>query len=103
MQTLVNYDWPGNVRELENAVERAFILSGEVIELSDLPPKIRATSHDAFPIRDTDGYRSTLEEMERRYVLDVLRSVQDDKARAAHILGIDLSTLYRKLKRYEES
>ena len=102
MQTLVNYDWPGNVRELENAVERAFILSGEVIELSDLPPKIRATSHDAFPIRDTDGYRATLEEMERRYVLDVLRSVQDDKAQAAHILGIDLSTLYRKLKRYEE-
>ena len=102
MKTLVNYGWPGNVRELENAIQRAFILSGEVIELSDLPPKVRATASESFPIRDTDGFRPTLEEMERRYVLEVLRSVHEDKARAAHILGIDLSTLYRKLKRYDE-
>jgi DNA-binding protein Fis len=40
--------------------------------------------------------------MERRYVMEVMTSVEEDKAKAAHILGIDLSTLYRKLKRYEE-
>jgi transcriptional regulator with PAS, ATPase and Fis domain len=46
--------------------------------------------------------RPTLEEVERRYVTEVLKSVNQDKARAANIMGIDLSTLYRKLKRYDE-
>jgi two-component system response regulator HydG len=49
-----------------------------------------------------DGFRPTLDEMERRYILEILNAAGDDKAQAANILGIDLSTLYRKLKRYEE-
>lgn len=102
MHALVNYDWPGNVRELENAVERAGILAAEKIGLDDLPPKIAAAAGGAFESRDEDGFRPTLEEMERRYVIEVLESVDEDKARAADILGIDLSTLYRKLKRYDE-
>ena len=100
MQSLVNYDWPGNVRELENAIERAVILSGAVIDLESLPPKL--SGGGTFGVRDTDGFRQTLEEMERQYVFKVLDSVGDDKTQAANILGIDLSTLYRKLKRYEE-
>jgi DNA-binding NtrC family response regulator len=51
-------------------------------------------------MRDPDGLRPTLEEVERRHILETLASVNQDKARAANILGIDLSTLYRKLKRY---
>jgi DNA-binding NtrC family response regulator len=46
------------------------------------------------------GQIVTLEELERRYILDTMASVQDDKTRTAELLGIDLSTLYRKLKRY---
>jgi DNA-binding NtrC family response regulator len=102
MEALANYDWPGNVRELENAIERAFILSGEEIDIDDLPPKIRKSSERSFRTRDNEGFRPTLEEMERRYLIEILNSVGEDKAKAANILGIDLSTLYRKLKRYEE-
>jgi len=102
MAALVNYDWPGNVRELENAIERAFILSGDEIDVDSFPAKVRDNASRSFRSRDDDAFRPTLEEMERRYLIDVLGSVGDDKAKAAHILGIDLSTLYRKLKRYEE-
>lgn len=102
MSALVDHDWPGNIRELENAVERAVILSGEEITLDSLPPKVRAGSANSLEIRDLEGFRPTLEEMERRYVLEILKSVGEDKTDAANILGIDLSTLYRKLKRYEE-
>lgn len=102
MTALVGYNWQGNVRELENAVERAYILSGDEIDLESLPPKIRLIASHALEMRDPEGLRPTLEEMERRYILEILGSVGDDKTEAANILGIDLSTLYRKLKKYEE-
>ena len=99
---LAHYDWPGNVRELENAIERAFILSGDEIDLESLPQKVRNNAERSYPTHDNESFRPTLEEMERRYLIEVLSSVGEDKAKAANILGIDLSTLYRKLKRYEE-
>ena len=102
VSALVNYNWPGNVRELENAIERAFILSGDEIDLDSLPAKVRESSSRSYRSNDDEEFRPTLEAMERRYLMDVLGSVRDDKAKAANILGIDLSTLYRKLKRYEE-
>ncbi|MDQ3749499.1 MAG: sigma-54 dependent transcriptional regulator, partial [Acidobacteriota bacterium] len=102
MSALVNYHWQGNVRELENAIERAFILSNDEIELENLPPKIKSGAANNFEMRDPEGFRPTLEETERRYILEILKSVSEDKTAAAEILGIDLSTLYRKLKRYEE-
>jgi len=102
MSALVNFNWKGNIRELQNAVERAFILSGDEIDLENLPPKIKINSQNNFEMRDPEGLRPTLEEMERRYILEILKSVGDDKADAAEILGIDLSTLYRKLKKFEE-
>lgn len=102
LAALVNYQWQGNVRELQNAIERAFILSDDEIEMINLSPKIRLGAENNFETRDPEGLRPTLEEMERRYILEILKSVNEDKAGAAEILGIDLSTLYRKLKRYEE-
>jgi DNA-binding NtrC family response regulator len=102
MSALVNHGWQGNVRELENAIERAFILSNDVIELENLPPKIKSGAATNFEMRDPEGFRPTLEETERRYILEILKSAGEDKSAAAEILGIDLSTLYRKLKRYEE-
>lgn len=98
---LVNYHWQGNVRELQNAIERAFILSVDEIDLEDLPPKIQNTQQ-GFEPRDPEGLRPTLEEVERRYVMEIMNSTNQDKTLTAEILGIDLSTLYRKLKRYEE-
>ncbi|HEX8289479.1 MAG TPA: sigma-54 dependent transcriptional regulator [Pyrinomonadaceae bacterium] len=102
MSALVNYKWQGNVRELENAIERAFILSGDEIDLASLPPKIRSNTQFGYKTQNEEKARPTLEETEKRYILETLNSVGDDKAQAAAILGIDLSTLYRKLKRYEE-
>ena len=102
LSALVGYNWQGNVRELENALARAFILSNDEISVEFLPPKIRQFSNGSLEIRDPEGFRPTLEEMERRYIMEILESVDDDKTNAAEILGIDLSTLYRKLKRYEE-
>jgi DNA-binding NtrC family response regulator len=102
MSALVSFSWQGNIRELNNAIDRAFILSGEEIDLESLPPKIKLDVRNNFEMRDPQGLRPTLEEIERRYILEILKSVGDDKTAAAEILGIDLSTLYRRLKRYDE-
>lgn len=102
MIALANYRWPGNVRELQNAIERAFILSDAEIELEHLTNRIRSESRPGFQTNDPEGFRPTLDEMERRYIQEVLASVTNDKSQAARILGIDLSTLYRKLKKYNE-
>lgn len=102
MSALINYGWPGNIRELQNAIERAFTLSGDQIDFDSLPPRVRdAAAGGHFSVRDPDGLRPTLEEIERRHIFETLAAVNQDKARAANILGIDLSTLYRKLKRYD--
>jgi DNA-binding NtrC family response regulator len=102
LSMLLNHRWQGNIRELQNAIERAYILSGEEIDVESLPPRIKNISGNTYEIRDPEGLRLTLEEMERRYILEILNSVNKDKSVAAEILGIDLSTLYRKLKKYNE-
>jgi len=101
MAALQGYDWPGNVRELENALERAAILStgGEEIPVDALPQRI--TTPIAEPlVSERDQPNPTLELVEKAYILWVLDSEGGNKARAADILGIDPSTLYRKLNRY---
>jgi DNA-binding NtrC family response regulator len=100
---LQRYDWPGNVRELENALERAAILSrGGIIGFDALPARITAPA--AAPlISERPPANPTLELVERAYILWVLQAEGGNKARAAEVLGIDPSTLYRKLNRYELS
>jgi len=99
MRLLMNYRWPGNVRELENTIERAAILAEtDVIHTHDLPEKL----HDALPVNgnDSDTPGMTLEELEREHMRRILNQVKGDKVKAAQILGIHLSTLYRKVQRY---
>ena len=99
MQTLVNYEWPGNVRELENTIERTVALcEGDLIDTADLPEKLTQVK---IAIRDLDDYEMTLDALEEQHIKKVLHIVQGDKVKAAEILGINLSTLYRKLARYQ--
>jgi DNA-binding NtrC family response regulator len=102
-QQLLHYSWPGNVRELENTIERAVILSEAVdIDLSVLPSKLSALG-SALAIGETEDAVSvtgTLEDVERSYMLRVLETTGWQKKRASEILGIDPSTIYRKLQRY---
>lgn len=102
MTVLLGYGWPGNVRELRNAIERAYLLSGDEIDVSSLPPKIDDRTRPEFAAAAPGSGRPTLSELEKDYVMEVLRDAGNDKSAAALILGIDLSTLYRKLKRYNE-
>jgi two-component system response regulator HydG len=96
---LIAYDWPGNVRELQNCIERAMALgNSNVIALEDLPAKIR--DHDETQSVTATGRPDeliTLEEVERRYIRQVLAATSNNKTDAARILGIDRSSLYRRL------
>jgi len=101
LAALLRYDWPGNVRELENALERAAILTkGEIIPLDALPQRIVSPA-PAPLVSERPAANPTLELVERAYILWVLQAEGGNKARAAEVLGIDPSTLYRKLNRYE--
>jgi DNA-binding NtrC family response regulator len=95
-----SYAWPGNVRELENTIERAVILSeSPVIEPAILPGKIRSADSGTLDWSTSRG-KGTLEDVEREYLLRVLDETGWQKKRASEILGIDPSTIYRKLQRY---
>jgi two-component system response regulator HydG len=96
---LLGYDWPGNVRELENAIQRAVALTSfEQLTLDDLPEKIRG--HQPTGPAGSPGELISLEEAERRHILNVLQAVGNNRSLAAQVLGLDRRTLYRKLERY---
>jgi two-component system response regulator HydG len=99
---MMAYQWPGNVRELENALERAVILSpGATIEASALPARIVERRAEPL-VADRTPATPTLEAIERAYISWVLQNESGNKSRTAEVLGIDPSTLYRKLARYGE-
>jgi two-component system response regulator HydG len=97
MSRLLAYDWPGNVRELENSVQRALALAtGPMIKLGDLPSPLR------YHVQAEESSESvpTLRELERTAILQALEAAQGDRVRAAKLLGIGKTTIYRKLKEY---
>jgi transcriptional regulator with PAS, ATPase and Fis domain len=93
---LMEYDFPGNVRELENIIEHAFVLcrSG-LIDLAHLPPQLR---NEGAPARSGLPSGLTLAAMEKLLLRDALRRSKGNRAAAARELGIDVSTLFRKIK-----
>ena len=93
-QQLIDYPWPGNVRELQNLVERHIALAEQpLMQLQSLPEQLNGNALDEdFP---------SLDELERRYILKVLAHFDNNKEQTAHTLGINSSTLWRKLKSYQ--
>lgn len=98
---LTAYSWPGNARELENAVERAVALAeGANLTPEDLPERVRNGGQTIQLLAQAHQQRMTLRELEREYILETLRLVNNNKSRAAELLGCDRRTLHRKLDEY---
>jgi DNA-binding NtrC family response regulator len=98
MQALCDYHWPGNVRELRNLVERHIALAdGPELHIDELPRPVGGAQEDIE--RDLPS----LEELERRYILQVLERFGGNRERTAATLGINKSTLWRKLQQYERA
>ena len=94
MKKLLAHDWPGNVRELQNLIERSIALADSPIMKLDEITSLRST--------DTiDSDLPTLEELERRYILKLLERFNDSRDKTAETLGINKSTLWRKLQHYK--
>jgi two-component system response regulator AtoC len=95
LELLAGYKWPGNVRELENVIERAVILcEGDLIGAEDL-------SISSYSVVAEMSVNPSLEEMEKNYILRVLKEAGGNQSRASQLLGIDRKTLYLKLKKYD--
>ncbi|MFN8545823.1 MAG: sigma-54 dependent transcriptional regulator [Candidatus Binatia bacterium] len=96
LKLLMSQPWKGNVRELDNVIEHAMILGdGEWIAPSDLPRGLRENTDALPPVGD--DLREALRAYERIHIETVLRRTQNDKRKAAELLGLSLSSLYRKL------
>jgi len=98
LEVLIGYDWPGNVRELENVIERAIVTSrnGMLVESDFSWLTRRKETGNNWEMPDVP-----LSELERRAIIAMLERKRGNVKEAAAALGIDRSTLYDKLKRYE--
>jgi Nif-specific regulatory protein len=104
MELMRNYRWPGNVRELKNVVERAVVLArGEYIEREDLTLSQISTAGDTGeqPAQPARFQPASLSEIERQHILATLIATNWNKSQTASLLGIERSTLDRKIRRYE--
>ena len=104
IESLQRYRWPGNVRELKNVIERAVVLaSSDRIDVDDLTLSNLAPSGDSgeTPLPVSRYEPTTIEEMERRHILATLHAEGWNKSKTAAVLGIERSTLDRKIRRYD--
>lgn len=107
MLAIMEYNWPDNVRELENVLERAAVYSSApVLEFGNLPTQLQnfhlaLRERPAKPAAGSNGDNVVpLAEIEKKAILESLRMLKGDKIKAARMLGIGKTTLYRKLKEY---
>lgn len=102
LQALQSHQWPGNVRELRNTIERAVVVCpGDIISTNDLPAKITKTQQELTHISIPIG--CSVEEAEKKLILETLASVGNNKAKAARILGVSRKTLHNKLNSFKWS
>jgi len=105
LEVLMQHEWTGNVRELQNTIERSLILcSGDYIRTKDINMSTlgnRSDSDDESTTRSSAYRQLSLELLEQEHILSTLRWTNWNKSKAASILGIERSTLDRKLKRYQ--
>ena len=100
MRVLQNYPWPGNARELQNVIERALILcDGATVDPDHLPMGIRVRPD--FQGEEASDQLPTLDDVEKRYIRQVLDQCKGHRQKASEILGISERNLYRKLKELE--
>ncbi len=98
IEVLMNYEWPGNIRELQNVLERSVILAdGPVIGTEHFPKDF---NEPHVNIRDILEDQPTLDDLEKRYILETLRATKGNKVLTCERLGISNTTLWRKLKEY---
>jgi transcriptional regulator of acetoin/glycerol metabolism len=103
MDALTRYYWPGNVEELRFAIQHAASLcTDSTIRVADLPPSIGLSLTGASDGSGMPLQVQSLEDMELSYIQRVLDAVGGNKASAARLLGVDRTTLYRKLQRQEQ-
>jgi DNA-binding NtrC family response regulator len=102
MELITEYNWPGNVRELLHVIHRAILLCpGSVIETTDLPLEIQQLKKPAKEERAASGNPKTLQDIEKEYIIAILKEAHGHRGKAAKILGIDPKTLYRKIIAYQ--
>lgn len=105
MQALQQHHWPGNVRELVNVIERAVVLCrGSVITLGELPEKLRANELPTAAISaslSSASLKAALTRPERDLIIQALESTGWNRQKTARMLGINRTTLYKKMKKYE--
>ncbi|HKL18525.1 MAG TPA: sigma-54 dependent transcriptional regulator, partial [Halalkalibaculum sp.] len=98
MGALISFEWKGQVRELENIIERAVLLGSEdYITLNDLPGSIQESKGDFN--YDADSLEDAVQTFEKHHIISVLKRTEGNKTEAARLLGIDPSTLYRKMEK----
>lgn len=100
IEALRMYRWPGNVRELQNVVERAVLLGrGRMVGIDDLPPMISSAAPTSIPRSTGQKLKDALAGPERQIILEVLEGTNWNRNETASILGINRTTLYKKMKR----
>ena len=99
-EALTAYAWPGNVRELRNAIERALVLSSDVIAASDLPERLHDVNRQVRPIARSSDVRGHLAEVERAAIVAALEADNNNQTRAARRLGLSRRALIYKMEKY---
>ncbi len=100
LRRLLRYEWKGNVRELQNVIERAMILEeGDLITPATLPSNLLQRTH---PAEKAEPLKEAVREFEREYINRILKATNGDKQLTAELLGVSVSSIYRRLQAFEE-